>query len=134
MEHDERNDRMGVVTVADHVDGATCTLCHRPVVDGDRIYLSLDTDRSIHYSHVGERVSYAVWLGYFRRFDAVIRDDGENFGFDNGDPDMGWATPEAVDSVELHNPHCTCRLCYAAAMTAEMKARGNPDVVPADLL
>jgi hypothetical protein len=96
MEHDERNDRMGVVTVVDHVDGATCLLCGRPVVDGERIYLSRNNDES-----VGASVCYAIWLGRYVECDAVLRDDGEHFGFDNGDEKTGWATPEAVDTVIL---------------------------------
>ena len=36
--------------------------------------------------------------------------------------------------IEGHHTYCLCRDCYATAMTAEMKARGNPDTVPSELL
>lgn len=36
--------------------------------------------------------------------------------------------------IKGHHAYCTCPRCYAKAMSAEMKARGNPATVPSELL
>jgi hypothetical protein len=86
---DMRNDGMGTVTMADNVDGAICFLCDTDIHNGDRIYIDLDNDQTMHYSHVGKRVNYGVWLGTGIDYDitltflegALIVDTGNYFGY-----------------------------------------------------
>ena len=79
----ERNDGMGYVTIAeDLLPRSLCFFCERDIQDGDRIYIDIDSDRIMCYSHVGQRVDYGLWMG--RMIDiknAVILDDGEYLGY-----------------------------------------------------
>ena len=80
----KRNDGMGAVTTADNVDGAFCFLCGVGIHDGERIYVDLENDRTMHYSHVGDRVDYGVWMGTgVDLVGAVIIDDGEYLGYEH---------------------------------------------------
>ena len=79
-----RNDGMGKVTMADCGVGAFCFLCGVDIHDGDRVYVDLEHDQTMHYSHVGERVDYGVWMGTgVDLVGAVIVDDGEYFGYEH---------------------------------------------------
>ena len=79
---DSRNDGVGVVTRADNVDGATCFLCDGDIHNNDQIYIDLESDQVMHYSHVGERINYGVWLGSgIDLVDALIVDDGDYLGY-----------------------------------------------------
>ena len=79
---DMRNDGMGAVTTADNVDGATCFLCDADIHDGERIYIDLEHDEVMHYSHVGERIDYGVWMGTGIDLEgALIVDEGDYLGY-----------------------------------------------------
>ena len=84
----KRNDGMGVVTMADNVDGAYCFLCGVDIHDGERIYIDFASDQTMHYSHVGEHVNYGVWLGAGSDLvGAVIVDEGDYLGYFHPDMD-----------------------------------------------
>ena len=93
MTSDMRNDGMGAVTTADtagmmagfnvsEAETVQCLLCGGEINDGDRIYVNLENDRTMHYSHVGERVDYGVWLGTgVDLVGALIVDEGDQLGY-----------------------------------------------------
>jgi hypothetical protein len=86
-----RNDGMGTVTMADHVGDAFCFLCGVGIHDGERIYIDLENDQTMHYSHVGERVNYGVWLGTGRDLvGALIVDEGDYLGYLHPDMEAEW--------------------------------------------
>lgn len=80
-----RNDGMGEVTMADlYLLPVPCFLCGVDIHDDDRVYVDLEHDQTMHYSHVGERVDYGVWMGTgVDLVGAVIVDDGEYFGYEH---------------------------------------------------
>ena len=101
---DMRNDGMGAVTIADNVDGATCFLCDGDIYDNDKIYIDLENDKTMHYSHVGERIDYGVWMGTGIDLEgALIVDEGNYLGYlhPKMEEEFGLAYPGQVHYEHL---------------------------------
>tara|TARA_Y100000310_G_scaffold235906_1_gene239077 strand:+ start:215 stop:682 length:468 start_codon:yes stop_codon:yes gene_type:complete len=108
---DSRNDGMGAVTIADNVEkwwviglNVDCFLCDAYIHDGDKIYIDLEHDQAMHYSHVGERIDYGVWMGVgIDLKDALIVDDGVNLGYlhPKMEKEFGLAYPGQVHYEHL---------------------------------
>jgi hypothetical protein len=106
MTNDMRNDGQGTVTKADNVDGAFCFLCGADIHDGEKIYIDLENDETMHYSHVGESVDYGVWLGTgVDLVGAVIVDDGEYLGYEH--PGMEAQGFGVMYAGQAHYEHLT---------------------------
>ena len=126
----ERNSG-AVITMADNVihggdDTYNCFLCRGPIVDGERVYLDVNSAGlngsgvfAIHYRHVGERVLYSVYdsSGPDPTIPATIVDDVENglFGYLVADADMTGPTWD----LDGASPLCEPEMAYDARIVTE---------------